>query len=125
MLHVRGVRDNSGTLISAYNVGTINTITTEGINTERGDKQGLLFVLAGGSIASVTRQISIDNSNWYNVYDMSNSNVSTLVTAISNSRYIILGDTNSANVIAPYTRFNFVGTGTIATLTLYYIQQEK
>ena len=124
MLHVRAVRDSGGTVINAYNVGTISTVTTEGIYTERGDEQGLLFVLAGGSITSVTRQVSIDNTNFYNAFDEGNSNLSTLVTAISNSRLIILGGTNSANTFSPYTRFTFVGTGSITTLTLYYLQKE-
>lgn len=124
MLHVRGVRDNSGTLISVYNIGTINTITTEGINTERASKSGLLFVLAGGSIATLQRQISIDNNNWYNAYGNANGDLTTLVSAISNSRLIMLNNIESSSVISPYTRFTFVGTGSITTLTLYYLQKE-
>lgn len=124
MLHVRGVRDNSGTLISVYNIGTINTITTEGINTERASKSGLLFVLAGGSIATLQRQISIDNNNWYNAYGNANGDLTTLVSAISNSRLIMLNNIESSSVISPYTRFSFVGTGSITTLTLYYLQKE-
>lgn len=124
MLHVRGVRDNSGTIISVYNIGTINTITTEGINTERASKSGLLFVLAGGSIATLQRQISIDNNNWYNAYGNANGDLTTLVSAISNSRLIMLNNIESSSVISPYTRFTFVGTGSITTLTLYYLQKE-
>lgn len=124
MLHVRGVRDNSGTLISVYNIGTINTITTEGINTERASKSGLLFVLAGGSIATLQRQISIDNNNWYNAYGNANGDLTTLGSAISNSRLIMLNNIESSSVISPYTRFTFVGTGSITTLTLYYLQKE-
>ncbi len=124
MLHVRGIREVSGTLISVYNIGTITTIYTEGINTERADEQGLLFVLAGGSIAALQRQVSIDNSNWYNAYNANLGNLTTILSAISNSQLVILNDTNSGNVISPYTRFSFVGTGSITTLSLYYLQKE-
>ena len=124
MIHVRGVRDSSGTLISAYNVGTITTITTEGINTERANKSGLLFVLAGGSVATLQRQMSIDNVNWYNSYGNANGDLTNIATALSDSRYVMLNNIESSSVIAPYSRFSFVGTGTITTLTLYYIQKE-
>lgn len=124
MLYVRGVRDESGTLISVYNVGTINTITTEGINTERASKSGLLFVLAGGSVTTLQRQVSIDNTNWYNAYGNANGDLTTIVSAISNSRLIMLNNIESSSVISPYTRFTFVGTGLITTLSLYYLQKE-
>lgn len=124
MLHVRGVRDGSGTLISVYNVGTISTITTEGINTERASKSGLLFVLAGGSVATLQRQVSIDNTNWYNAYGNANGDLTNIASAISDSRLIMLNNIESSSTISPYTRFTFVGTGSITTLTLYYLQKE-
>ena len=124
MLHVRGVREVSGGLISVYNIGTITTIFTEGIDTERASKSGLLFVLAGGSVATLQRQVSIDKENWYNAYGNANGDLTTIVSAISNSRLIMLNNIESSSVISPYTRFSFVGTGSITTLTLYYLQKE-
>ena len=125
MLHVRGVREVSGTVISVYNIGTITTIYTEGINTERADKYGLLFVIAGGTVANLARQVSIDNSNFYDPYDSIGTNLANLSTNILNSRYIMVNNINSSTLISPYTRFTFVGTGSITTLSLYYLQQEK
>ena len=124
MLHVRGVREVSGTVISVYNIGTITTIFTEGINTERASKSGLLFVLAGGSIANLQRQVSIDNENWYNSYGNANGDLTNIATALSSSRFIMLNNIESSSIISPFTRFTFVGTGSITTLSLYYIQKE-
>ena len=124
MLHIRGVREVSGTLISVYNIGTITTIYTEGINTERASKSALLFVVAGGSVATLQRQVSIDNTNWYNAYGNANGDLTNIASAISSSRLIMLNNIESSSVISPYTRFTFVGTGDITTLTLYYLQKE-
>lgn len=125
MIYYQLLRDNSGTVISSYNAGTINTITTESVETERTDGEcGLLFVLAGGTAADLARQVSFDNVNFYNVFDSNGTNLSNLSTNILNSRFVLFNNINSSNVIAPWTRFTFVGTGTITTLTLYYAQKE-
>lgn len=126
MLHYSIVKDNSGTAISTYSVGTISTIVTESIATERHKgMQGLLFVIAGGTIADVQRQVSFDNTNFYDVYDSNGTNLTNLSTNVTNSRFLVVNNIDSSNVVANFTRFKFVGTGSIATLTaLYYVHEE-
>lgn len=126
MIHYQLMRDDSGTAISVYNIGTINTITTESIKAhENKGIMGLLFVIAGGTVATLQRQASFDNVNFYDIYDSNGTNLTNLSANVFNSRFVVFNNVDSSDVVAPYMRFKFVGTGTITTITnLFYVNQE-
>ena len=126
MLHFQLCKEASGTVITTYAIGTITTIATDAIDTYRtGDNQGLLFVIAGGTVATLKRQVSSDKSNWYDIYDNTGLNLSNLSANIPNSRLVMLNNPGSSPVIAPWTRFTFVGTGSLTTISLYYVEEQE
>lgn len=124
MLRFQLCKEASGNVISAYGIGTITTIATEPIDTVRAGMQGLLFVIAGGTVATLKRQVSPDQTNWYNIYDSTGSDISSLSATIPNSRYVVINNIGTSQVVAPWTRFTFVGTGTITTVTVYYAEEQ-
>ena len=125
MLRFQLCKEASGNVISAYAIGTITTIATEPLDTVRAGMQGLLFVVAGGTVSTLKRQMSNDGTNWYNIYDSNGVDLSSLSANITNSRYIMLNNADSSSVIAPWTRFTFVGTGSLTTVTVYYAEEQE
>ena len=124
MLRFQLCKEASGNVINAYNIGTITTIATEPLDTSRAGMQGLLFVIATGTVVTLKRQVSPNQVDWYNIYDSVGSDLSSLSTNITSSRYIILNNIGSSSVIAPWTRFTFAGTGSLTTITLYYAEEQ-
>lgn len=125
MLHTQLLRDSSGNNLSSYNINTTNVITTEGVDTQRNEGNSALLIVQDGSITEITRQVSIDNTNWYTPYGVGSLSLSQVGSAIPDSRMITLSDADSSNVIAPYTRFKFAGARTITTVSMWYIQEEQ
>lgn len=125
MKYVQLLQEVSGNDLNVYNIGTITTIATKPINTDRIGAGGLLFVLAGGTVANLIREVSIDKSNFYTPYDHAGVNLGNIAATVANSRYILLNEVDSSGVIARWTRFKFVGTGTITTVSVYFIGEEE
>ena len=125
-LHIQLLKDSSGTLISSYSANSTNTITTEGIDTSNYTGQAGLLLVLNGTVANLTRQVSIDNSTFYDVYDnLGNKLIYISSSPIPSSRYIMFENLSCNEVISPYTRFQFIGSGTVTTVTAYYIQTEE
>jgi len=125
MIHTQVVRDSSGNLLTSYNINTTNVITTEGINTERNYSKSALLLVQDGSITQITREVSVDNTNYYVPYDANGLSLANCGSAIPNSRYISLAAGDSGSLATPWTRFKFAGARTITTVSLWYMQEEQ
>ena len=123
MLHTQLFVDTAGTVINAYAVGSLGSIITGGVKTERDTQgQGILFVFTG-TIASVTRQVSIDNVTYYTPYNLA-SDISLVVSgSMANSRFVSLTNVNSANVVVPWQRFT-VKSVSGGTVTMTWVANE-
>ena len=118
------LKTSSGDLISALSIGSSTIYATETIHTERADNQALLLVFTG-TMGAISRKVSIDGTNFYNVFDSAGINLTNLTGTSANSRMILIEQTGSGKVIAPYTQFRFLGADTCgATLTMNYMHTE-
>lgn len=125
MKYVQLLQEVSGNDLNVYDIGTITTIATKPVNTDRIGAGGLLFVIAGGTVANLVREVSIDKENFYTPYDNTGLNLGNISANVPNSRFIALNEVDSSGVLTPWTRFKFVGTGTITTVSVYFIGEEE
>jgi hypothetical protein len=115
-----------GSVINSFAIGSGQTVTTDGINTEKlkGDAWSGIFFIVNGTINGLTRQVSYDNSNWYTPYDRRGGSLGICINgSINNSRFVSIFDINSASLIAPWTRFNATALSG-GTLTMVYVSDE-
>jgi hypothetical protein len=123
MLHIQYLNDTAGTTISALAVASAGTVLTEGIDTSRDVTSMGLFVIHTGTISSLTREVSIDNTTFYTPYDKVSSLSVVMTTTATNSRYISLVNPDSGNICSPFTRYS-VKMLSGGTLTLVYVANE-
>lgn len=127
MINVQLLEETSGNLIKAFVATSQATYRTKGIDMSRlGDNAGLLIVCTTGSVSGISRQVSVDNTNFYTPYDNVGADISPVYGLVANSRYVSLTANNSSGIVAPYVRFQFITTGVVAhNISMYYIQDEK
>ena len=125
MLNVQFLNDTGGTLISSLAVGSVQTITTKGIDTSRLNFQGQhgMYLIFTGTVNGLTQEVSYDNTNWYTPWDKNASLGQLIVASANNSRFISFVTTNSANVPSPFKRYN-VTMLSGGTLSLVYVADE-
>lgn len=112
-----------GIAINSLAVGSGQTVTTEGLDTSKVKNSGLLLVFTG-TVNALTRDVSIDDINYYTPYDSKMGILNACITgSVNNSRFITLEINNSANMVVPWTRYN-IKMLSGGTLTAYYIADE-
>lgn len=125
MLQTTFLNDTGNNVISSLAVGSGQTITTQGVecvNTNFG--LAGLFIIHNGTVNSVTREVSYDNTTFYTPWDKSASLGALITTSANNSRFLALNFVNSGNIVSPYVRYN-VTMLSGGTLSLIHINDEK
>jgi hypothetical protein len=124
MLHVTLLKESSGSAISSLYINSQTLYETQSIDTSRSGNQALLVVL-NGTLGQVTQQVSVDGTNYYNVFDSVGVNYTNLTGTTPNSRLIVIDQMGSNKVVAPWTKFRISGAATVTTVSMWYIHSEE
>jgi len=111
-----------GAALNLTNIDTTTVVTTQGVDITRQVGGAGILLVHDGTIDTLTQEWSIDDTNYYSAYGLTNVALGALPSA-PNSRFISLYDVNSSQNVAKYTRFKLAGEGTITTVTMHYIQE--
>jgi len=124
MFHIQYINNSDGSTLQGVSINTLGVYVTQGIDISRNTEGGAIGAVITGTMGAVTKQYSWDNINFYNAYDMLGTDISQ-VADIKNSRIVSLYNTDTSDVMAPYMRLKFSGTGVITGITsLIYMQKE-
>jgi hypothetical protein len=94
------------------------TYYSNGVNVSRGVGFNALLILTDASI-TVTFQLSMDNVNYYDVYDKNGNLINAIASALAANRWVSFNPQ-----IAKFMRFKVVCNSN-ATTTLTFVQIEQ
>lgn len=124
MLYIQLLKESSGSELKLFYTNSQTVYETNAIDTSRANEQAILLIHTE-TIGAVTRQVSVNGTNFYNVFDTLGGNLTAMAGTFGNSRMLIIDQNGTNKVIAPWTKFRFMGVGTGSYITMWYLHTEE